>query len=148
MGLTSALSYGFDAEAGVTLRAVGGGTIVTTTASTALALGTNSTAFWTLSDTPHLELAIVIFVESTDDTTMNETYQFDVEVDTTVGFASAVAVASVVVPAAGAPGFYSVTVSGKTIEKFEPGATHIRLNAVLGGTTPILAYGAWLAPSL
>lgn len=86
----------------------------------------------------------IVDVTAIDRAQSDETYILSVEADTASGFASPVTVAAL--PTITAAGRYEIPLSAELIEQLEPGATHLRVKATLGGTTPSLTYGARLAP--
>jgi hypothetical protein len=122
-------------DAQTELRALSAGQITSTGATTPLAI-TGKTAG---------DFKAVIDVTVIDRTTGDETYVFGVEADTAVGFSTPVAVATL--PAITTAGLYEIPLSAALIEQHKAGATHLRLKATLGGTSPILTYGARLVPN-
>lgn len=125
----------FDKE--LELRNIGNGAETATAAESAFAFD---------ADRFNRPFVAVANVSALDRTTGDETYVLSIEADTSSGFASPVAVATL--PAITTVGRYEIPLSGSLIEQHEPGATHIRIKATLGGTTPSVTYGAWLSPAL
>lgn len=122
-------------DAQTELRTLSAGAITVTGATTPLALTAQTAGAF----------KAVIDVTAIDRTTGDETYVFSVEADTAVGFSTPVAVATL--PAITAAGQYEIPLSAALIEQHEAGATHLRLKATIGGTTPSLTYGARLTPN-
>ena len=92
------------------------------------------------------QVVIQLMVTALDFTTMDETYEFELQVDSVDDFSdSPVTVGSVVVTATGQ---YELTVSRAIIEEMDPDAAYLRLNAVLAGTTPSITYNAYAGPLL
>lgn len=58
---------------------------------------------------------------------------------------SSVTIGSVTIPAS-AKGVYEIPMSAAQIARLDPDASAIRITATLGGTTPSVTYGAYLAP--
>lgn len=86
----------------------------------------------------------VFNVPSLDTTTGNETYRLSIEVGTTTAFASPAEIGAVTVSSLG---FYELPLSSWQISQQNATAAAIRCKATLGGTTPSITYGCFLAPS-
>ena len=142
--MKSKLKSAFDREAQVTLKAIGSANITATTAETGISLKTLTAAYWDNNEIPDMGFKIAVRVTVADNTTADETYVITAEVDTAVGFPSAVVVGTLTLVAATGVGDYEILLDGDTISALEPIATHIRIKATLGGTTPILNYHAWM----
>lgn len=140
--MNSKVKFLVDKEASVTLRAATAAAITATTAEAGLSLG-NGSAYWNSGVTPFQTLAVNILVKSIDRTTGDETYTFTVEVSATSG-----GTYTVVGTLAGvtAVGVYTILLDVDTVKKLLPTAAFVRINATLGGTTPILDYDAYLGP--
>ena len=119
-------------DAALMLRDGAAAAITSTSAETAIALGVRTVE----------EFYVVINVSALDHTTGDETYTITVETDSAVAFPSATTVASLTVTATGT---YELPLTGPFIAQTDPTAAAIRVKATLGGTTPILKYGAWIA---
>lgn len=89
----------------------------------------------------------IFYVSALDDADADETYTLDVLVaDTKANLAgSGVEVASIAISSAGA---YEVPLSGNHIERLDADAGAITCRASLGGTTPSITYGCFLAPAV
>lgn len=86
----------------------------------------------------------VVDVIGIDTTTGNETYVVSVETDSVAAFSdSPVQVAAVTVTSTGR---HILTLDQDLVAKLDPDAAAIRVKATLGGTTPIISYGAFIAP--
>ncbi len=107
--------------------------ITTTTAETGIALAVRSLPTF----------SAVVNVTAFDHTTGDETYVVSIETDSAIAFGSPVEVGSITVTATGT---YEIPLSGPAIAQRDSTAAAIRVKATLGGTTPSLSYGAWLAP--
>jgi hypothetical protein len=121
-------------DSNLELRALSAGAITSTGASSVLALTGNYAG----------PFKAVVDVTAVDRATGDEAYVLSVEVDTASGMVSPVVVATL--PAITAAGRYEIPLSAELIEQHKPSATHIRVKAALGGTTPSLTWGARLAP--
>jgi hypothetical protein len=86
----------------------------------------------------------VLNVTALDTGSGNETYALSVETDSAVGFASPVTVGSRDITATGT---YEIPLSQELIASLDSGAAFMRVKATLGGTTPSITYGAFLAPT-
>jgi hypothetical protein len=127
------MSYTFDKE--LELRSV----------STAAASTTHTTTALDLDVLMIREFRAVINVTSVDRTTGDETYVFAAKVDSSTGFGSPTTVATL--PSITAPGTYEIPLAGDLIKAWEANAAAIALTCTIGGTTPLIRYGAWLAPA-
>jgi len=143
--MSSQNAFGYDRDSQVVLRAIDATARTASGSDTAISLKTLTAAYWDNDEIPDQAFKVVIDVDSADNTTGNETYEIFVEVDTAVGMATAVTVGHLILSAATAVGQYEILLDGDTISDLEPAATHIRTRAVLGGTTPIFHFHAWLA---
>lgn len=140
--MNSKVKFQVDKEASVTLRAASAASITATTAETGKTLN-NGGAYWNSNVTPYQVLAVNILVKTIDRTTGDETYTINVEFSDVVG-GTYVEVARLT--GITATGVYTILLDVDTAKKFSASAGFVRVNAVLGGTTPILDYDAYLAP--
>ena len=86
----------------------------------------------------------VFIVTALDLASTNETYALSIETDSLAAFSdSPVQVGSVAVTAVGT---YELLFSQAGLARLDPDAAAIRCKATLGGTTPSIAYGCFLAP--
>ena len=87
---------------------------------------------------------LIVVTVAADTSSGNETYQFDVQSDTVVGFGSLVTIASRVIDkallTAGSQWVIPIPADGPQIGQF------LRLNYVLGGTTPTITVSSFLQP--
>ncbi len=146
MGLSSKVRHSFDAEPKVMLRDAAAAAVTATKSETGISLDTLKAAYWQGNETPQQTFAAIINVSAVDKTTGDETYVFTIQVDSVLAFSdSPVTIATLTVNAAGV---YVVNLDGPTIDALDVNAAFIRVTATLAGTTPILSYGAWLAPAV
>ena len=76
------------------------------------------------------------------------TCTISIQTDATPGFGGTPVTIGSVTVAASAKGVFEIPMSGSQIEKLDPDAGAIRVTATLGGTTPSVTYGAYLAPTV
>ena len=152
MALNSLNQHMLDTAAAVTLKALGGVDITTTTAETGVSLNVNGTAYWSQGKVPDQTFAVNIQVNSFDTTTGDETYVFAIQVDSELAFGDAPEAiwssGDIAATDFTAPNNIVANIDADTITRIKSDATHIRIIATLGGTTPILNYAAWIAPAL
>lgn len=75
-----------------------------------------------------------------DDTDGNETYEVQVQTDSTDAFGSPVVLATLNIPRGSPAGYHDkIAIPDKNVEQF------LRLNYVLAGTTPSMTISAWLS---
>lgn len=92
----------------------------------------------------------IVYVTAIDSTTGNETYVFHVDVSDAVdGTFVVVATLPDIGPGGtnGGTGVYRIPLSGKHINDLDADADWIRVGCTLGGATPSITYGAYLAPA-
>lgn len=135
----------FDAATAVTLRnlADGAETGADTDVETGVALNTLTAAYWDNDEVPNGIIKLNTLVTATDAADGDETYTVIWEVDTDVGFGTAVEVERLVVTR-GTTGYFERYVSSKYIEYMKAGALYIRVKVTKGGTTPSITYGCWM----
>lgn len=141
--MKSEVKYSFDAAAEATLRNAADGAETATAAETPIDLDRLDKAYWDNGDIANGVFTTVVHVSALDVADADETYTLTFEVDDVSGFTSPTVVGTCVVTATGV---YSVILDSDTIKKRDPDARYLRVNATLGGTTPSITYGAWLAP--
>jgi hypothetical protein len=90
--------------------------------------------------------AIRLIVTDADDGDSDETYVISFEVDTMLACSSAVEIATYT-HTRGETCDILLPMNGARVQELEPGATHIRAKATVGGTSPSLTYKAWVIPS-
>lgn len=140
--MTGKVRREFDAAAASTLRDIDDGAETADAAEAGVLLNLLTNAYWDNDEQPNGIFVVPVHITELDRTTGDETYDFYIEVDTGSGFSSAVEVARL--KGVTAVGYYELVVSSQIIEALEPGATHIRIRADVGGTTPSVTYGAWM----
>lgn len=146
----SKVKYQLDVDPSVTLRNAADGAETATATEAAISLKQLDTAYWHGKEIPNGNMVVVINVTALDKTTGDETYQLSLLVDDTANLSdNPVAVASIPVNAIGT---YNVIVDSKSIPVLDPDASGtdkwMAIRATLGGTTPSISYGAWLAKSI
>ena len=145
MPITSQSNYLFDVEPLVTLRN-GNDAPETATASEApVSLQAQGGAYWQNDEQTFRYAAVVFNVQNTLPTAGGETYALSVEVAQDAAFTLGVATVGTVASVT-APGYYTVTLNGDTIDALSPGAKYIRVTATLAGTAPVIDYAAFIAP--
>lgn len=143
----SAVKAGFDKSALVTLRNVTDGTETSTATETAIDLGLLTAAYWQDDTVPHGTFKVVFHVTSLDTTTGDETYTLSLQVDDVLAHNNTPN--TIWSQAITSTGVYEAIIDSKTIDllvtDYSSEALYIAAKATLGGTTPIIAYGAWIA---
>lgn len=141
----------FDAATAVTLRSVSDGAETSTATETAISLSELDGAYWQDgNEIPHGLFVVSVNVTARDATTGDETYVLSLLVDDVSGMNdSPVTIASYTIPATG---LYTFVVDSKTIPGLDSDTSGtdkwLAVRATLGGTTPSITYGAWIAKSL
>lgn len=132
----------YDAHPSVLFRAPGTAALTATGTTTALALKPLVDAYWDNGEQPNRELTIAVNVEAADAAANDETYVLSAEVSGD-GFTTSYQVAYIVLPRGNAIGCWTVIVDMDDVQRYGT-MTQIRLKATLGGTTPSLAFAAWM----
>lgn len=91
----------------------------------------------------HIALLCVVDVTASVSNDNDETYVFTVEVSDLVG-GTYTPIATLTVTR-GVTGKYTIPLSGELAQKLDDDCDFIRIKATLGGTTPSITYGAYLA---
>lgn len=130
------MTYG-PIDAALILRDVADGAETATAAETGMALPVQMAG----------EFKAVLNVTALDGTSGDETYLIAVETDATTAFSSPTEVGRLSLSFASTAGTFEIPLSGIAIRQRDPDAAAIRVKATLGGTTPSIVYGAWLAPT-
>jgi hypothetical protein len=146
----SKVKYLLDVDAAVTLRNVADGAETTTQTEAAVSLKELDTAYWHSNEIPHGLFAVQVVVTALDRVDGNETYTLSLLVDDTSDMSDAPStIASYTITAAGSYTFY---LDSKAIEALNPESSGLdkwlAIRATLGGTTPSITYGAWIAKNL
>ena len=140
--MKSTLKWIYDAHSSVLFRATGQAALTATGTVGPLALAVQNLAYWDNGEQANRELTIAVNVESCDASSNDETYALTAEVSGD-SFVTAYEVAHIVIPR-GKTGAYTLIVDMDDVQKYGT-MTQIRLKATLGGTTPSLAFCAWMA---
>lgn len=140
-----------DAAAIVTLRNLADGTETATAIETAVSLNELDTAYWHNGEIPHGIFEVNVHVTTLDNTTGDETYVLDIIVDDVSTMNDNPRVVASLPLATKQVGFYKLLVHSKNIPLLDTDTSgsdkFIAIRATLGGTTPIIAYGAWIGRS-
>ena len=137
-----------DTDASVTLRNVADGAETATATETAISLNELDNAFWDDGNQiPYGTFTVAVHVTALDKTDGNETYVLSLLVDDTSNLSdSPVTIASMTIVSTG---YYTFVVDSKNIPLLDPDTSGtdkwLAIGATLGGTTPSITYGAWLA---
>lgn len=126
----------FDTETAVTLRDVTDGAETASAAEVGVAFDPDNYDY----------VVVAINVTAIDSADADETYVLTVESDTAAAETNNVAQATLPNIRAIGTGMYQVVLHAGTIKKLDSDAAYLRVKATLGGTTPSITYGAWLAP--
>lgn len=92
------------------------------------------------------EYVAVVFITACVSNDGDETYVLSIGVSDAVG-GTYTTIASVTIPR-GTTGQVIIPLSGALAQKLDDDADFVRISATLGGTTPSLTYGAYLAPAV
>ena len=149
----SRVKFLVDFDDSVTLRDPTDGTETATAAEAAISLNELDTAYWhDGNEIPYGVLKVLINVTSTDATTGDETYVLSIRVDDVAAQNdSPVTVWSQTI-ARGFTGVIMADIDVDNIPRLDTDTTgtdkFIAIVATLGGTTPIIGYGAWIVKSV
>lgn len=148
MGITaSRVNEIIDLADAVTLRDIADGAETATATETGKSLSELRAAYWHNKEIPHGVFKVVFNVTAVDRTTGDEAYTLALVVDDTADMSDNPSViASLAITTAGV---YTMFVDSKNIPQIDPDTSGtdkwIAARATLGGTTPIITYGAWIA---
>ncbi len=92
-------------------------------------------------------LCVMVHVTAIDATSNDETYVLTVEVSDTVNGTYTPIAALPNIRDAGT-GIYTIPISGETAQQLDDDSAFVRVTATLGGTTPSLTYGAYIAQAV
>lgn len=140
----------YDADASVLLRNVADGAETATATETAVSLNELDAAYWQDgNEIPYGVFTVGVNVTALDLTDTNETYTLDLIVDDTSNMSDTPrVVASLTIRAVG---YYTLVVDSKNIPLLDSDTSGtdkwLAIRATLGGDTPSITYGAWLAKS-
>lgn len=146
----SKVKYILDVDAGVTLRNVADGAETATATETAVSLKELNKAYWHDNEIPHGVFAVAVHVTALDLANSDETYTLSLVVDDAPTLNdNSVVVASYPIRA---PGFYTFHVDSQNIPVLDPDNSGddkwLGIRATLGGTSPSITYGAWIAKNI
>jgi hypothetical protein len=148
----SAVKYGFDVDASVTLRDIADGAETATALETPVNLNLLDAAYWQTNTLPYNTLMVVVHVTANDFTTMDETVVLTLEVDDDAALADTPTVVSTLTLSGGLTGVFYMPVDARTIEglvsDWSGDVAYMGIRATLGGTTPSVTYGAWIAKDI
>jgi hypothetical protein len=92
------------------------------------------------------EFAIQLIITACDAGSGDETYRFDVQVDSVSDFSDTPVTVVFYTHTRGVLGEFEILVAREHIEALDADAAFLRLNVVAGGTTPSITYQAFVAP--
>lgn len=146
----SRMKYMFDGDASVTLRNVSDGAESATATETAISLNELDTAYWhDGTDIPYSYLVVVINITAIDATTGDETYVLTIQVDDTLAQSDTPVTVWTQTIARTFTGVIEAVIPAHNIPKMDTDSSGtdkwMAIKATLGGTTPSLTYGAWIA---
>lgn len=146
----SRVSAIFDAADAVTLRDVTDGAETSTATETAISLDALFGAYWQNGDVPHGKFVIGVHVTALDTSSADETYTLSLVADDVSAMNNSPVTLTSFSPTA--TGYYEVVLDSATIPRINSDvsseAQYLAIKATLGGTTPSITYGAWIAKSL
>jgi hypothetical protein len=145
MGFPSKVRHAVDAEPSIVLRQLADGAETASAVEAAISLDVNTQAYWTNGAIPFEQAAAVIRVTALD-TSTDETYAIQLQVDSDEAFAGAdfTVIAEIDIDSTGV---FVINLDGPTIKALRSDARFLRAALVAGGTTPSITYEAWLAPA-
>lgn len=92
------------------------------------------------------DFAIQLIVTACDAGDADETYRFDVQVDSVSDFTDSPVTVMFYTHTRGVTGEFELLITREMIEELDANAAWLRLNVVAGGTTPSITYQAFAAP--
>ena len=147
----SAVKRGFDVDSAVTLRDITDGAETSTALETPISLGLLDHAYWHNNEVPWGVLVVVVHVTACDDADGTETYSLTLEVDDAAALNDTPTVVATLAIPRGTTGVFEMYVDSRTIEGLvsDNSGTDlwIGIRATLGGDSPSITYGAWIAKS-
>jgi len=114
------------------LRDIAAGTVTATTAEAGKAIAVAMAGTF----------KAVFYVSALDTGSGNETYALSIETDSATAFASPISIGSVPVTTTGV---FELPLTQWQVAQLDATAAAIRCKATLGGTTPSITYGCYLA---
>lgn len=148
----SAVKYGFDVDSGVTLRDIDDGAETSTALETPVNLKLLDAAYWQENVLPWNTLMCVVHITACDDADGDETYSLTFEVDDTTDLSDTPTVVATLAIPRGTTGVFYVPIDARTIEglvsDWSGNIAYLGVRATLGGMSPSITYGAWIAKSV
>lgn len=145
--MNSKFKYMYDAAPSIKLAPNDGVNVTADTNFTAYALDQLDGYWNTQNELADQTFAVVINVEDLDRTTGDETYVFSLQFGDAVGFGGATAITHrLEAKAAGTQ--LAALVDIDTVRAMLAGATHMRLQLDVTGTTPIINFKAYIAGAI
>ena len=149
----SRIKYMTDTDASVTLRAIADGAETSTATETAISLNELDGAYWNDgNEIPYGLIAVEILVTACDSASTDETYVLTLQVDDTSDHSNSPVTVWTQTIARGFTGPIHALVDCKNIPLQDTDSSGtdkwIAIKATLGGTTPSITYGAWIAKSI
>lgn len=137
----------FDKSSLATLRNVTDGAETSTATEASIDLNLLTAAYWQDDTVPHGTFKVVFYVTALDLTDTTETYTISLQVDdVSAQNNSPQTVWSQLITSTGV---YEAVVDSKTIDQivtdYSSDALYLAAKATLGGDTPSITYGAWVA---
>lgn len=147
----SKVSHWYDAAPAALLRNAADGAETATAIEASVSLNELDQAYWHDGEIPHGQLTVVVHVTAIDNTTTDETYTIDLIVDDVAAMNDTPRVVATLPLATKQPGVYVMTVDSRSIPLLDTDSSgtdkFLAARATLGGTTPSITYGAWIAGS-
>lgn len=145
--MNSKIEHGYDSllelESGDTANTTVGNNVSEET----LDLQALTAAYWDNNELGvNEEFAIQLIVTACDAGNGNETYVFNVQVDSASDFSDSPVVVAYYTHTRGVTGEFEILLTRELIEDLDPNAAYLRLNVVAGGTTPSITYNGFVAP--
>lgn len=145
MGFPSKVRHAVDAEPSIVLRQPGAA-VTASGVDPAISLNVNDAPYWSPNGRIPFELAAAVIRVTSIDVSADETYAIQLQVDNDQAFAGSdfTVIAEIDLKSTGV---FVINLDGPTIQALRSNAKFIRTALVAGGTTPSIAYEAWLAPA-
>lgn len=148
----SAVKRGFDVDSGITLRDIDDGAETSTALETPVNLNLLTAAYWHNNEMPWGVLVVGVHITACDDGDADETYSLTLEVDDTTDLSDTPTVVATLAIPRGTTGYFEMFVDSRTVDglvsDYSGSVLYMGIRATLGGTTPSITYGAWIAKSL
>lgn len=152
MAKASKVNTMFDVAAGVTLRDITDGAETSTATETPISLSELDTAYWHNGEIPHGVFEVVVYVTACDAADGDETYVFSLQVDDAAAHNDSPVTIATATWVRGTTGVFKFLVDSKSIPVLDTDSSGtdkwLAIKATLGGTSPSITYGAFIAKSL